>query len=328
MKGVPCMLEDTKRWFKQAGFGLMIHWGLYALPAGEWNGRRMDRIGEWAQSYFRIPIREYEKLAGAFNPVCFDADAWVTLAKAAGAQYLVVTAKHHEGFAMYRSAADDFNVVKATPFGRDVLAELAEACAKQGLRLGIYYSQDQDWHEPDGGGYTRPAFDNLGMFWTNDWDFPDNSAKNYAAYFEKKVIPQVTELLTNYGPLCLVWFDNPITLNAEQSRRLYDLVRRLQPDCLVNSRLGNGLGDYRSMGDNEVSQHDFGAELVETPATLNDTWGYKSYDNNWKDAAEVRRLKNYLNSRGVNYLLNVGPDALGRIPAPAQDILREVGRKE
>ncbi len=171
------MLSDAKRWFKEAGFGMMIHWGLYALPAGEWGGRRTDQIGEWTQSYFRIPMAEYEKLA------------------------------------------------------------------------------------------------------------------------------------------------------REQSQELYDLVRRLQPDCLINSRLGNGLGDYRSMGDNEVSETDFGDELVETPATLNDTWGYKSFDNNWKSADEICRIRSYLAQRGVNYLLNVGPDALGRIPAPSQNILREVGRR-
>lgn len=321
------MNSDAKTWFKSAKFGLMIHWGLYALPAGEWKGRRMDQIGEWAQSYFRIPLKEYEQLAKAFCPVCFDAEEWVRLAQEAGMQYIVMTAKHHEGFAMYHSKVDSFNIVDATPFGRDILAELAAACKKYGMKLGLYYSQDQDWHEPNGGGYTRPAGDNLGMSWDNDWDFPDNAAKNYAEYFEKKVIPQVTELLTGYGPLCLIWFDNPITLTQEQSRRLYELVKKYQPNCLLNSRLGNDLGDYRSMGDNEISEQNFEDQLVETPATLNDTWGYKSYDDNWKDAREVRRIKDYLNSRGVNYLLNVGPDALGRIPAPAQDILREVGKE-
>ena len=322
------MLSDAKKWFKKAGFGLMIHWGLYALPGGEWGDRRTDQIGEWTQSYFRIPKAEYEKLAQAFNPILFDAEEWVLLAKAAGMRYIVITAKHCDGFAMYHSRVNRYNIVDATPFGRDVLAELAQACQKHDMKLGIYYNQDQDWHDPDGGGWTRPKLDCCGcMSWTNDWDWPDNSVKDYERYFRRKVIPQVTELLTNYGPLCLIWFDNPITLTRKQSQELYDLVRRLQPGCLINSRLGNGLGDYRSMGDNEISEQDFRDELVETPATLNDTWGYKSFDNNWKPAEEVCRIRSYLAERGVNYPLNVGPDALGRIPAPAQNILREVGKQ-
>ncbi len=319
-------MENNKKWFKHAGFGLMIHWGLYALPAGEWKGQRMDYIGEWLQSKYRIPGAEYCKLANAFNPILFDAEEWVRLAQDAGMEYIVFTAKHHEGFAMYHSKVDSFNIVDATPFGRDVLAELSAACQKYNMKLGLYYSQDLDWHEPNGGGYTMEPYSNVGMCWTNDWDYPDNSSKNYTEYFEKKVIPQVTELLTGYGSLALIWFDTPTTLSEAQSRQLYDLVKKYQPDCLVNSRLGNGLGDYRSMGDNEVSGQDFGEQLVETPATLNDTWGYKSFDNNWKNAEKVIEIRQHLAARGVNYLLNVGPDALGRIPAPAADILRKVGQ--
>ncbi len=316
-----------QEWFKRAGFGLMIHWGLYALPAGEWKDRRMPEIGEWAQSYFRIPGEEYCRLAAAFNPILFDAEEWVLLAKEASMQYMVVTAKHHDGFALFHSKADPFNVADATPFGRDVIGELAAACKKHGLKLGLYYSQDLDWHEPDGGGYTRPALENCGcMSWTNDWDWPDAGKKDYDRYFKKKVIPQVTELLTNYGELCLIWFDTPVTLTDDHSRQLYELVKKHQPNCLLNSRLGNGLGDYRSLGDNEISDTDFGDELVECPATLNRTWGYKSFDNDWKDAETVCRLRAHLQQRGVNYLLNVGPDALGRIPAPAQEILRAVGK--
>lgn len=224
---------DNKTWFKNAKFGMMIHWGLYSLPAGEWKGKRMEDIGEWAQQYFRIPNAEYHKLASVFNPILFDAEEWVKLAKDAGMQYMVFTAKHHEGFAMYHSKVSKFNIVDATPFGRDVLAELAEACYKHGLKLGLYYSQDLDWSEPNG-------------------------------------------------------------------------------------------GDYTSTGDNEIPDDDKSEMLYETPATLNDTWGYKSFDNNWKSAERVRAIKDHLNTRGINYLLNVGPDYLGRIPAPAADILRHV----
>ena len=317
-------MKNTE-WFKQAKFGMMVHWGLYALPAGEWEGRRMPFIGEWAQSYFRIPNAEYGRLAAAFNPILFDADAWVQLARDAGMQYLVVTSKHHDGFAMYRSRVDAYNIADATPFKRDVIGELAGACRKHGLKLGLYYSQELDWHEPHGGGY-RSGHTNCGcMSWTNDWDFPDNEAKDFARCFEGKIKPQVEELLRNYGELCLIWFDTPGVITPEQSSELFQLVKRHQPGCLVNTRIGNGLGDYRSMGDNEIPESFFGDELVETAATLNDTWGYKSFDQNWKPAGEVLRIKSHLNARGVNYLLNVGPDALGRIPAPSEEILRQVG---
>lgn len=316
---------DSKEWFRNAKFGMMVHWGLYCLPAGEWKGQRMDYIGEWLQSRFRIPNAEYHRLAGAFNPILFNADEWVSLAQDAGMKYIVVTAKHHEGFAMYHSRADKFNIVDATPFKRDVIGELADACARKGVKLGLYYSQDLDWCEPNGGGYTR-GHTNCGMSWTNDWDFPDNEHKNYTECYEKKIKPQVREILTQYGDLCLIWFDTPCTLSEAQSRELTDMVHELQPNCLVNSRIGNGLGDYHSCGDNQIPS-DYMTELYEAPCTLNDTWGYKSFDNNWKSADKLLSIKNHLNERGINYLLNVGPDYLGRISAPAASILRELGKK-
>lgn len=317
----------NKEWFKQAKFGMMIHWGLYSLPAGEWRGKRMVDIGEWAQAYFRIPNAEYHKLAGIFNPILFNAEEWVKLAKEAGMQYMVFTSKHHEGFAMYHSKVSKFNIVDATPFGRDVLAELAEACYKHDMKLGLYYSQDIDWSEPNGGGYKNgKTWCGDKAYWTNNWDFPDDEHKNYTQCFEDKIKPQVKEILTGYGDICLIWFDTPGTISPEQSEELFQLVKHYQPNCLVNSRIGNGRGDYGSAGDNEIPDDDKGDMLYETPATLNDTWGYKSFDNNWKDAKTVKQIKNHLNERGINYLLNVGPDYLGRIPGPAIDILREVGQ--
>ena len=320
----------SAQWFKQAKFGLMVHWGLYCLPAGEWKGRRMEEIGEWAQSYFHIPNREYHQLANVFNPYLFNADEWVSLAQDAGMQYMVVTSKHHEGFAMFHSKVSRFNIVDATPFGRDVIGELANACAKKGMKLGLYYSQELDWSEPNGGGYTREhnwGGDKIRGSWTNDWDFPDNAHKNFTQCFEDKIKPQVREILTNYGDLCLIWFDTPHTITTAQSKELADMVHHYQPNCLINSRIGNGMGDYRSMGDNEIPENVPEGDLIESPCTLNDTWGYKSFDNNWKNPEKVLQLKQHLNERGVNYLLNVGPDYLGRIPGPAVDILREVGKR-
>lgn len=319
------MLSTAQTWFKNAKFGMMIHWGLYSLPAGEWQGKRMPYIGEWAQSYFRIPNKTYSALCSAFNPILFDAESWVKLAVDAGMQYIVVTSKHHDGFAMYRSQVDSYNICDRTPFGRDVIGELAEACQKHGIRFGLYYSQDLDWHEPHGGGYTE-GHTNCGvMSWTNDWDFPDNDKKDYTQCYQNKIKPQVEELLRNYGDLCLLWFDTPLTISPEQSIELFQMVKERQPHCLINTRLGNDLGDYRSMGDNEIPDEYMGDALVETPATLNDTWGYKAFDQNWKSAKEVLRLKNHLNQRGINYLLNLGPDYLGRIPAPCIEILRALG---
>lgn len=314
----------NREWFKQAKYGMMIHWGLYSLPAGEWRGRRMEDIGEWCQQYFRIPNSEYHKLAGIFNPIYFNADEWVQLAQDAGMQYMVFTAKHHEGFAMYHSKVSKFNIVDATPFKRDVLAELTEACYKRGMKLGLYYSQEIDWSEPNGGGYNHgKTWCGGKAFWTNNWDFPDDEHKNFTQCFDAKIKPQVKEILTEYGDICLIWFDTPGVITSEQSDELYNMVKKYQPECLVNSRIGNGRGDYASAGDNEIPDDDKGAMLFETPATLNDTWGYKSFDNNWKDPETIKKIREHLNSRGINYLLNVGPDYLGRIPAPAVEMLRK-----
>ena len=313
-----------KSWFKDAGFGLMIHWGLYSVLGGEWRGKRMDYIGEWVMSKYEIPIKEYEKLADVFNPIYFDAEEWVQVAKAAGMKYIVVTSKHHEGFAMYHSKVDKYNIVDATPFGRDVIRELADACKKNDMKLGLYYSQNVDWHEQHGGGYAK-EYDhtNMGMSWDNDWDFPNREEKNYDICYEKKIKPQVKELLTEYGDLALIWFDTPFGLPEKYSQELYDMVKQYQPNCLVNSRIGNGLGDYRSCGDNRLPE-EYTDALVESPITLNRTWGYKSFDNDWKSPEKVKEIFEKCRSCGANLLLNVGPDHLGRLPAPAVDILKSL----
>lgn len=321
---------DSKKWFKEAKFGMMVHFGLYSLLAGEYKGVRYGGIGEWIQSKARIPIAEYEKLAEVFNPIYFNAEEWVLLAKQAGMNYMVVTAKHHEGFCLFHSKYDNYNCVTGSPFGRDIIAELAAACKKHDLKLGLYYSQDIDWHEPNGGGWSRKRDTENGQLstprsWSNDWDFPDNEQKDYSLFFKSKVLPQVTELLTNYGDICLMWFDTPSVISPAQSKELFNLVKQLQPNCLVNTRIGNGLGDYQSMGDNELPENTSDL-LVEAPCTLNDTWGFKLDDNNWKSAETVLAIKKHCNERGANYLLNVGPDYLGRIPAPAIDILKAVGK--
>ena len=331
---------DAHKWFKEAKYGMMVHWGLYSLLGGEYKGEKVSSYAEWAQTYFRIPNAEYEKLATAFNPVYFNADEWVRFAKECGMKYIVVTSKHHEGFAMFKSRADKFNIVDATPFGRDVMAELAEACYKHDMKLGLYYSQDLDWHEKNGGGYLSNHIPNAGTTWDNSWDFPDEAHKDFTECFENKIMPQVEEILTGYGDLCLIWFDVPMTINESQSRRIYDAVKKYQPNCLINSRLGNGAYDYVSLGDNEIpdkledttgkaiDMNSIGGfkpspyGLYETAATLNDTWGFSYHDHNWKTPEFIRSTREKLNGMGINYLINVGPDPLGRITADAQRILR------
>jgi len=307
---LPAAAQDRLAWWTEARFGMFIHWGIYTVPAGEWQGKPVPGLGEWIMNHARIPIPEYEKLAAQFNPVDFDADKWVAIAKNAGMKYLTITAKHHDGFAMFGSRVSPYNIVDATPFHRDPMKELAAACRRAGLKLCFYYSQTQDWHERDAVG--------------NDWDFPQGP-RDFEKYFNEKVIPQVRELLTNYGPIGLIWFDTPRNITREQSQRLVDLVHKLQPDCLVSGRVGNGLGDYDSAGDNQISMN--GARRPwETPVTLNDTWGFKKDDHHWKSSQVLIRQLATTASRGGNYLLNVGPTSAGVIPPESVERLADVGR--
>jgi len=316
----------NKEWFKEAQFGIMAHFGLYSMLGGEWKGECMSYIGEWAQSYFRIPNKEYHKLADIFNPIYFNADEWIKLVKECGAKYFVITSKHHEGFALFKSEVSKFNVVDGSPFGRDIIAEIAEACYKYDIKLGLYYSQSIDWAHPDGNSGTKEQPLNMcDMSWGNEWDYPDKENKDYSRCFNEKIKPQVKEILTNYGDLLLMWFDIPLGIPEWCSQELYDMVKKYQPDCLVNSRIGNGKCDYTSAGDNVIPEYDVSGMLYESPVTLNDTWGYKPSDQNWKSPEIIIEIRNNLKGKGANLLLNVGPDGLGRIPAKSVEILRKVG---
>jgi alpha-L-fucosidase len=301
--------DERLAWFRDAKYGLFIHWGLYAIPAGQWDGHPVPGLGEWIMNRGKIPVREYEKLAARFNPVKFDADAWVQLAKDAGMKYIVITSKHHDGFAMFDSNVSPYNVADATPFKRDVLKELADACARAGMRLGFYYSQAQDWHEPNGAG--------------NTWDFGPDDRKDFDQYLRTKAEPQVRELLTRYGPVALIWFDTPRMMTPERAKRFTDTVRELQPATLIDGRLG-AEGDYVSTGDNVIPPK-VQDKPWETPATINHTWGYRSDDHDWKSAGDITFKLVDIVSKGGNYLLNVGPMADGTIPQPSQEVLRTVG---
>ena len=343
---------NNVEFFKTAGYGMMMHFGLYSILGGEYKGKQGHKYAEWIGAHFAIPNAEYEQLAKIFNPIYFDADAIIKFAKECGMKYFVVTTKHHDGFAMFHSKVDKYNVVDATPFGRDIVGELAEACAKHGLRLGFYYSQDLDWHEKHGGGYLSEPIKCAGVTWENSWDFPNKAEKDYSICFENKILPQIEEIMTNYGDISLAWFDMPMTVNAEQSQRIFDTVKRLQPDCLVNSRLGNGAYDYVSLGDNEIpatkeewevrskidpskvnykSINGFKPSkygLYESACTLNHSWGYSYRDHDWVSPEKLYANKKHLSELGINYLVNVGPDHLGRIPGESMDILRRAAELE
>ena len=313
--------DDRIKWWKDAKFGMFIHWGPYSQLAGEWNGQQLEngQIAEWIMKFLKIPVEEYRELAHQMNPVKFDAKAWVKLAKSTGMKYIVITAKHHDGFAMYKSDVSDYNIVEWTPFKRDPLKELSEACAEEGIKFCVYYSHREDWDHP--GGY--------GNNWSydNDWGSNLYHHKKFEQYLEEKAKPQLRELLTNYGPVGLVWFDRGL-FTPEQGREFVDLVHSLQPATLINGRVGNYeqefLGDYQNMNDNGMPPGGL-KENWETPQTLNDTWGYSRFDTLWKSPDEVIRRLVEIVSRGGNYLLNIGPKGDGEIPEATLNIFEKVG---
>ena len=298
------------KWFKDAKFGMFIHWGLYSKLGGEWKGRKYYGSGEWIMSQGKIPAKEYAQVAATFNPTGFNADEWAQLAADAGMKYMVITAKHHEGFSMYDSKASNFDMVDATPYGKDPMKPLSEATRKRGIQFGFYYSQFQDWHEPNGG--------------KNSWDF-DESKKNYQLYYQQKAIPQIKELLTQYGPLGILWFDTPGGMTKEQTQTFIDSLRLLQPGCLFSSRVGHGLGDYKDLGDSEIPPTPLRGAW-ESLYTHNDSWGYIQHDLNFKTPETLIQLLAQVASRGGNLLLNVGPDGNGRIPGYSIRFLRETGK--
>lgn len=302
--------DDALKWFTDAKFGLFIHWGLYSQTAGEWKGHPY-KGGEHFMLYERIPLKEYATIANDFNPVKFNAEQWVKTAKYAGMKYLVITTKHHDGFSMYNSACSDYNIVKCTPFGRDPLKELAEACRKEGIKLGFYYSLGRDWEDPD----VPTNWPEKGGR-SNTWDYPDEDAKQLSAYIERKVKPQLRELLSNYGEIAMIWFDTPELVTKQQSRELRELILSIQPNCLINSRIGNGLGDY-SIIEQQLSKG-INSKPWEACLTMGRNWGYNRFDTIYKQSDVM--IRNFVDivSKGGNLLLNIGPDPTGVFPVLTQ----------
>lgn len=304
--------DDPKMdWWKEAKFGMFIHWGLYAVPAGNWGDKKLKagEYAEWIQSSLKIPVADYKPLASKFNPVKFNAEEWVLLAKEAGMKYMVLTAKHHEGFAMFKSS-DPFNIVDATPYGKDVVKALAEACKKHGMHFGLYYSQAQDWNHPGGSAMT------------GHWDKAQEGS--FDEYLDQVAVPQVNEILSAYNPEIL-WWDTPTDMNKERAAKFAPVLAKY-PRLITNDRLGGDVEGDLNTPEQYIPATGIPGKNWESCMTMNGTWGYSTNDHNWKSTETLVRNLVDIASKGGNYLLNVGPDALGVIPEPSVERLKEVGK--
>ena len=326
---VPTQAERDARlgWWREARFGMFVHWGAYSGLSGTWNGKAYGGYGEHIQRMAKIPCPVYRKdVVGAFNPVGFNADEWIALAKEAGMGYFVITAKHHDGFAMFDSAASDYNIVKATPFGRDPMTELRAACKKHGVKFGFYYSHAFDWGEADGPGndwdYDNPGGDKLlggSDWWTRRPEFLPKARK----YVDEKSIPQLLELIRNYDP-DIIWFDTPHKLPPEENLRILAAVRKAKPSMVVNGRLVSGLGDYASTCDRPAEFRPQDGDWEGVPTT-NESYGYNKNDRSHKPAAHFIQLLAKSAARGGNQLMNIGPMGDGRIDEADVKILKGIG---
>jgi len=320
----PAEHEKRMAWWKEARFGMFIHWGLYAVPAGVWNGKDIPGAGEWILNTAQIKVADYEPLIKKFNPVKFNADKWVSIAKGAGMKYIVITSKHHEGFGLWPSKQGDWNIA-STPYKKDILKQLAAACKKQGIKLCFYHSI-MDWHHPD-------------YLPRRGWD-PRPELKPDFERYVKYMKAQLKELLTNYGDIGIVWFDGEweSTWTHERGVDLYHYVRSLQPNIIINNRVDTARGGMNGFNTKTEAVGDYGTPEQTIPAngipgtdwescmTMNDTWGFSSHDHNWKSSVTLVRNLIDCASKGGNYLLNVGPTPEGEIPAPSVERLQAVGQ--
>jgi alpha-L-fucosidase len=329
--------DERMKWWREARFGMFIHWGVYAVPAGTYKGQKIDRIGEWIMNRGKIPVADYQAFAKEFNPVNYNADEWVKMAKDAGMKYIVITAKHHDGFALFDSKASKWDIADATPYKKDLLKPLAEACRKYGIRLGFYYSQAQDWNNPGGSaarkvaseGWANPDSAKIDAYTAEHkghWD-PAQTTKTMSEYMNEVAIPQVKELLSNYGKLAVLWWDTPTDMTDEYAEKLNALLK-LQPEIITNDRLKrpNFPGDYKTPEQRIPNLSELDGKDWETCMTMNETWGYKSYAHNWKSTETLVRNLIDIASKGGNYLLNVGPKADGSFPQESIDLLKGMGR--
>ena len=328
--------DKRMAWWREARFGMFIHWGVYAVPAGTYNGQKISRIGEWIMNRGKIPVADYQAFAKQFNPVKYDAEAWVKMAKDAGMKYIVITAKHHDGFALFDSKASKWDMVDATPYGKDLIKPLAEACRKYGIKLGLYYSHAQDWNNPGGAaarkvakeGWDNPDSARIDAYTvanSGHWD-PAQTTKTMSEYIDEVAVPQVEELLTNYGDVAVLWWDTPTGMTDEYAEK-FQKVLVLQPNIITNDRLKrpNFPGDYKTPEQRIPDLKELDGKDWETCMTMNETWGYKSYADKWKSSETMIRNLIDIASKGGNYLLNVGPKADGEFPIQSIESLKAIG---
>jgi alpha-L-fucosidase len=317
----PAQKNDRMQWFREARFGMFIHWGLYSIPAGRWDGKEVPGIGEWIMNSASIPVAKYKAFAAGFNPTRFSAAEIVDLAKSAGMKYIVITSKHHDGFAMFDSKANPFNIVQATPFKRDPLKELAAECSTHDIKLGFYYSQDQDWTAPGGAAYKRDDHKPP----TYHWDPAQDGS--FAEYLQAKAIPQIREILTNYGEYpAIVWFDTPTQdMTPELAGEIVKVLNE-HPKLIWNNRLGGGYSGDTETPEQYIPAQGYPGRDWESCMTMNDTWGYKQDDTNFKSTETLVRNLIDIASKGGNYLLNIGPMSTGEVPAPEVERLRGMGK--
>lgn len=328
--------EEAKEAFNDAKYGMFIHWGLYSIPGGIWKGKKMEElrgpsVAEWIQYGAQIPRDEYAQLASQFNPTEFDADAIAKLAKDAGMKYLVITSKHHDGFAMYDSEVSEYDIIDASPYPKDIVKELYDACKKYEIDFGLYYSHNIDWMDGNDCGYDELVASGLPIgdrakrkAGRNTWDPSPNT---FSEYLENKAYPQVKEILTKFPDMTTLWYDYGRYVTPEQSHKFYKIAYDLQPNMLVNSRVGNDLGDFDIPGDNKIPQDHLAiTKPWQTVGTTNNSWGYKSYDNDWKSVKELLFWLAEIVSKGGNYMLNIGPKASGEVPQESVNNLLEVGK--
>jgi alpha-L-fucosidase len=329
--------DERMKWWREARFGMFIHWGVYAQFAGVYNGHEQLRGGaEWIMNRSKIPVAEYQAMAKQFNPVKFDADAWVKTARDAGMKYIVITAKHHDGFALFKSNASKWNIADATPYGKDVLKPLAAACKKYGVKLGFYYSQAQDWNNPGGAASRKVASEG----WLNPdsarvdaytkehnghWD-PAQETASFADYIDRVAVPQVKELMTNYGDIAVLWWDTPTNMTDDAALKLQEQLK-YQPNIITNDRLKrpNFPGDTKTPEQKIPSLAELDGKDWETCMTMNGTWGFRTSDNKWKTPETLIHNLCDIASKGGNYLLNVGPKPDGTFPEQSVKALKEIG---
>ena len=299
------------KWFQQARFGMFIHYGLYSGLEGYWKNKPVKGIGEWILKHAEIPVKEYQQLAQNFNPVKLNPEAWVKLAKETGMKYIFLTTKHHDGFALFDSE-HHFNVVDFTPYEKDIVEQFVKACNKHGLKLGFYYSQNQDWTYPGAQG--------------NNWDSEYSYSKEgFEYYMKSKAIPQIKELLTKYGEIDMIWFDTPYKMTKQESQAFLNVSKQLQPQIIVSGRIGNELGDYFQMEDNSLPKTRQ-ESAWEVPVTMNHTWAYKRDDNHWKSTKYLLWQLTHSVAMNGNYLLNIGPKEDGSIPQASLNRLQQIGK--